>query len=270
MSETAAEQALYATCEADLASLPEGVSRIYHGHEFCERLLPSRRELSRMVGLAERRGLAFTLLTPYVSERGLERVRRLLGALKLIAPRAEVVFNDWGVLRIVEEEFGDFEPVLGRLLIKMKRGPRLASLAGAFNASTARYFRTCSLDVPLYRRFLRARGISRVELDNVLQGIDLDLSATELRGSLYVPFGYIATTRMCLAAGCGEHGMEDHVGVFPCRKECRAYTFELQARGEPVPQIRKGNTIFFENAKRPDGIVLRGVDRIVTEPRLPF
>lgn len=270
MTERAPERAVYVTREDDLVDLAADVSRVYYGHEFCERLLPSRRELARAVDLAGQRGVAFTLLTPYVTERGLERVRRLLTLLKALLPRAEVVFNDWGVLRVLEEEFGDFEPVMGRLLIKMKRGPRLAVLADAFNAATAEYFRTCSLDVPLYRRFLRAHRVARVELDNVLQGIDLDLSDTELRGSLYVPFGYIATTRMCLAASCGEHGMEDHVGVFPCRKECRDYTFELHARGAPVAQLRKGNTVFFENATRPDGLAGRGIDRVVTQLRLPF
>jgi hypothetical protein len=264
----AAERAVYLTRADELARCEPGFSRLYTGHEFCERLLPSPRELARTIERAAERGLDLTLLTPYVTEQGLRRVRALLEVLDAKAPGAEVVFNDWGVLRVLSRELPGLRPVLGRLLTKMKRGPRLASLAGAFNAATARYFRSCSLDVPLYRSFLRSRGVARVELDNVLQGLDLELGG--LRASLYVPYGYVATTRLCLAASCDRHGMEDEVGIFPCRKECRDYTFELRQRGVPAVQLRKGNTVFFENPELPGNLERGGLDRIVTQPELPF
>lgn len=264
------ERALYLASADDLASRGEDVSRIYFGHEFCERLLPTTNELSKVARGAERVGLELTFVTPYVTDRGLGRLANLLRVLARLRPESEVVFNDWGTLRLLRRDFAALRPVLGRLLHKMKRGPRLATLATRFNPSTADYFRTCSLDVPLYRDFLCDQGVGRVELDNVLQGIDLDLGGTGLRASLYVPFGYIATTRLCLAASCDRHGMEDEVGIFSCRRECRRFTFELDQLGTTVPQIRKGNTVFFRNETVPDGLTERGVDRIVTEPGLPF
>lgn len=264
----APERAVYLARPDELPPHDAGFTRLYTGHEFCERLLPSARELARTLAAAAEHSLEPTLLTPYVTEHGLRRVRALLGVLQADAPGAEVVFNDWGVLRVLERGFPGLRPVLGRLLTKMKRGPRLAALADAFNESTARYFRSCSLDVPMYREFLRERGVARVELDNVLQGLELDLG--ELRGSLYVPYGYIATTRLCLAASCNRHGMEDEVGIFPCRKECRDYTFELEQQGAPALQIRKGNTVFFENRELPGELARLGIDRIVTQPALPF
>ena len=38
----------------------------------------------------------------------------------------EVVVNDWGVLRLVRREFPGLRPVLGRLMNKMMRDPRVA------------------------------------------------------------------------------------------------------------------------------------------------
>ena len=267
---TRLEKALHVTGEADLVRRAPDTTRVYFGHEFCERLLASASSVAKIARAASREGLGFTLLTPYVTEPGLARLRPVLETLARTQPESEVVFNDWGTLRVLRFSFPSLVPVLGRLLVKMKRGPRLATLATQFNASTADYFRTCSLDVPLYREFLRERGVRRVELDNVLQGIDLDLHGTGLSASLYVPWGYIATTRLCLAASCDRHGMEDEVGIFPCRKECRRFTFELEQLGTTVSQIRKGNTVFFRNDAVPDDATVRGIDRIVSEPALPF
>lgn len=262
------ELALYVSSAGEASKGEGGHSRLYYGHEFCERLLPSRAELRAVCAAASGRGITF--VTPYVTERGLGRLRGLLEALGEACAGAEVVFNDWGTLRLIETEFPGLRPVLGRLLHKMKRGPRLAALADAFGDETAAYFRTCSLDVPLYQRFLRSKGVERVELDNVLQGIALDLGTSGLRASLYTPYGYIATTRLCLAASCDQHGMEDEVGVFGCRKECRRFTFEIAQHGSPVKQYRKGNTVFFENARLPANLAGSGIDRIVNEPRIPF
>lgn len=267
---SAPERALYVAAASELDSRPPGVERVYFGHEFCERLLPRPASVAKLARAAERAGLGFTLLTPYVTERGLGRLRRIFAALAGASGASEVVFNDWGTLRVLRSDFPGLVPVLGRLLVKMKRGPRLAELATRFNPATADYFRTCSLDVPLYREFLGERGVRRVELDNVLQGIDLDLRGTGLSASLYVPWGYIATTRLCLAASCDRHGMEDEVGILPCRKECRRFTFELDQLGTSVSQVRKGNTVFFRNDAVPEDAAARGIDRIVSEPALPF
>lgn len=264
------ERAVYLAHTAP-PSVPGGqYSRVYFGHEFCERLLPTARELTTALRTAADAEMALTFVTPYVTESGLGRLRELFAVLSAERPGSEVVFNDWGVLRILNRDFETLTPVLGRLLTKMKRGPRLAQLAEQFNSATAAYFRTCNLDVPIYRDFLLHKGVARVELDNVLQGIDLTLAGTGMRASIYVPFGYIATTRLCLAAACDTHGMEDEVGIFPCKRECRDYTFEVQPYGSAAVQLRKGNTVFFENAQLPVDLDRSGIDRVVVEQTLPF
>jgi hypothetical protein len=107
-----------------------------------------------------------------------------------------------------------------------------------------------------------------VELDNLLQGIDLPLQNLDV--SLYFPFAYVTTTRLCLMSGCEDPDREEVVGVFPCNRECRKYTLGMANDIMPVLLIRKGNTIFFENPALPDDLDAAGISRLVTQPELPM
>jgi len=264
------ERALYATKLADLKHYADDFSRLYFGNEFCQRLIPSAEELEQVLDFASEKSLTFTLVTPYVTDEGLGILESLLLKIEQTKPGSEVVVNDWGVLHLLNESHSDLEPVMGRLLHKMKRGPRFMNLIDILPESTIDYFQSCSLDSPLYRRFLVERRVRRVELDNLLQGIALDLSHSEISGSLYVPYAYISTTRLCLAVSCDVSGKEDEIGIFPCQRECQKYTFLLTHPVMPLPIIRKGNTMFFMNEKVPENMTEKNINRIVVEPEVPL
>ncbi|MBA3037729.1 MAG: hypothetical protein FP814_14715 [Desulfobacterium sp.] len=267
----AIKRALYVTKVKNLECYDENFSRIYFGCEFCQRLLPSVKNLQQVLEFVSEKNLDFTFITPYVTNDGLKKLDALLQIIENNNPGSEVVFNDWGVFNLLGEKYKNLEPVMGRLLNKMKRGPRLKDLMGIMPQSTADYFRTCSLDSPLYRKFLADNGIKRVELDNLLQGIDLDLGDSAINTSLYVPYAFITTTRLCLAISCDVSGKEDEIGIFPCKEECQKYTFQHVHSIMPVPLISRGNTMFFKNENIPSEDILakNHVDRIVIEPDVP-
>ncbi len=264
------EQALYTTRLADLKYYDGGFPRLYFGHEFCQRLIPSAEDLEQALGFVSENKLAFTLVTPYVTDEGLRILEPLLRKVADRKPGSEVVFNDWGVMHFLTERYPGLEPVMGRLLNKMKRGPRFMNLADILPQSTSACFQSCSLDAPLYRRFLLSRRVRRVELDNLLPGCTLDFNQSGISGSLYVPYAYVTTTRLCLAASCDVSGKEEEVGIFSCKKECQKYTFQLTHSVMPLPLIRKGNTMFFKNENVPGDMVERNIDRIVVEPEVPL
>lgn len=269
-SNNTVERALYATKLADLKHYADDFSRLYFGNEFCQRLIPSAEELEQALKFASEKSLTFTFVTPYVTDEGLGMLEPLLSKIEETKPGSEVVFNDWGMLYLLNNRHPSLEPVMGRLLHKMKRGPRFMNLIDILPESTINYFQSCSLDAPLYRKFLVGRGIRRVELDNLLQGIALDLSHSGISGSLYIPYAYITTTRLCLATSCDVSGNEDEIGIFPCQKECQKYTFLLTHPVMPLSIIRKGNTMFFKNEKVPENITERNINRIVVEPEVPL
>ena len=85
------ENALFITQIENLKYLTPDFKRVHFGVEFCERLLPSKKELQETRAEVAGRGLPFTFVTPYVTEDGLQKVQTLL---KLLPDGTEVVFND--------------------------------------------------------------------------------------------------------------------------------------------------------------------------------
>ncbi|MFH0914636.1 MAG: hypothetical protein V1849_05075, partial [Chloroflexota bacterium] len=241
------EYAIYVSKIKNLKYADENFTRLYYGAEFCQNLLPTPRELRRVLDFLQ--GRDFTLVTPYVTEDGLQKLDVLFRLLAEARPDSEVVFSDWGVLRLLREKYPTLIPVLGRLLNKMKRDSRLMTVLDKVPSQSQEYFRGSSLSVPLFRRFLREQGVKRVEFDNVLQGIDFNFDGISV--SLYMPYAYITTTRACLVNACDQPEKRELVGIFPCKKECQEYTFYLESRVMPAPLIRQGNTIFLKNEALP-------------------
>jgi len=244
-------------------------TRLYFGNEFCERLLPSRQEIDAALTFAIKKGMGFTLVTPYCTELGLKRVRILLKKISRENPGSEVVINDWGVLRVLKSSSYNLIPVLGRLLTKIKRGPRLMNMLDVLPGEGIEYLKSSNLTVPLYSEFLQKKGINRVELDNPLQGFDFERADKGIHFSLYIPFAFVTTSRFCLTASCDIPEEKGLIGIFPCKKECQRYTFYLENPVMPVMLIRKGNTVFFKNDKIPTGLKEKGIDRVVVQPEVP-
>jgi len=262
------EQAIFIATVAGLKHYTAGFSRVYFGNEFCEHLIPAVADLEPVLALVRENGLDLTLVTPYVTDSGLQRLYPLLDRISAQRPGSEVVFNDYGVLRVLTSRYLGLEPVMGRLLNRMKRGPRLMMVIDKLPPTTVEYFRGSNLNVPALGRFLSGHRVRRVELDNVLQGIDF--TAGQLTASLYVPFVYVTTTRLCLANSADIPERAEMVGIFPCRRECQQYTFYLNNPVMPVTLIRKGNTVFLENATLPDEVEHKRITRIVTQPEIPI
>ncbi|MCX5795273.1 MAG: hypothetical protein NTY77_07265 [Elusimicrobia bacterium] len=262
------EHAVFVADAKALERLSGEYGRLYFGNEFCSRLLPDAAEVDAARRFARTRGMAFTLVTPYADDEGLAAIARLLEHCAGAGPElAEAVINDWGVFRSITEGRwkGSFIPVLGRLLTKQKRDPRIPGLSG-IPVEAQEYFRSCNADSAAISDFLTSRGVGRLELDNLPQGL---LRTGPLKASLYVPFGYITTTRLCFMAGADERPRYLR-RVVPCARECRAYTATLSSRSMGQDIILKGNTQFFVNRSLPDDLEGLRVDRLVHQPVIPM
>src|SRR5512139_3761028 len=119
------EQALYITRKDQLRLVADEHVRLYFGNEFCQQLIPRPCNLEEVLDFAASEELGFTFLTPYVTDAGLRRLSDFLAIVASALPGSEVVFNDWGVLSMLQDNYPTLAPVMGRLLNKMKRGPRL-------------------------------------------------------------------------------------------------------------------------------------------------
>jgi hypothetical protein len=251
-------------------------TRFAYGTEFCENLLPSPSSL-REIALASR---PLTLLTPYVSDRGIAALRGLFTLLE----NAEVVFNDWGVLRLLRTEFPHLTPVQGRLLNKSLRDPRVTSIyaetAPAAPESSLRVLQRSNLDDAAYLGLLARYNVRSVEMDNLPQGADTSFAANGVDISMYLPFGFISTARVCMAAALHYRGPEKFQPGAPCRHECQSHQLEYTYSNSPFSNrdqkfLLKGNTYFYRHSDAMLAALAADagkgrIARLIYQPSLPM
>jgi hypothetical protein len=244
---------------ADAAVRAASHARLYLGSETCESLVPVARTVRQLQQLVGERRIALTLVTPPCTDRGLARVERLLGAA---APGTEVVCNDWGVLERLHDS--PFQPVLGRLLLRIPRGFSRVAL-DHMSPEMRAFVRHSSLDSAEFRAFLAEQRVARVELDNVAQGYSFRSGPT-LRTSLYHPYVYIASGRRCLHERLRGRGDPFRTGR-ACGKTCHDVVVvgRIGPAGERVLVSECAH--FYENALVRAALPARartwGVDRLV-------
>ena len=267
------EFAIFISKIKNLKLFDNSFTRLYFGNEFCEELIPDLEELKTSINFAAKNNIDFTLVTPYVTNKGIDRLIPLFEEISDFETGGkviEVVFNDWGILRLLRRNYKKLSPVMGRLLNKMKRGPRFMLVIDYLPQDTVEYYQSTNMDIPELAGFLKKNHVGRVELDNLLQDINFNFSSTGIETSLYLPFAYVTTTRFCLANSCDIPEKLEHVGIYPCRRECQKYTFTLKTPAMPVLLLRKGNTIFFKNEIPPKGFNDKNISRVVIEPEIPM
>jgi len=259
-----------------------GFNRCVYGNEFCEHLIPSSHRLSEVISAARDHLMPLTFVTPYVSDAGIEALLPLFEKLARADHESEVVFNDWGVLNVLTHEFPELTPVQGRLLNKSLRDPRVTGVYATTGAPAPALvsLRRSNLDCASYTQFLSRLGIDTVEMDNLPQGVDLGFVEDGVKASAYVPFGFISTSRICMAASIHYDKRDKFQPGAPCHHECQTHLLEYSYTNAPFGNrdqkfYLKGNSYFYAHTEA----MLRGlfeqaraglVERIVFQPRLPM
>ncbi len=244
----------------------DNYGRIYFGNEFCDELIPSRLELQDAISIASEHRKSLSFVTCYVSEHKIKQYYALIELLAKLIPGSEVVINDWGMLKMCFEN--GVEPVLGRLLVKQKRDPRIAHFIESLPETARLRLRQMGLN-DFFLGFLRKQNIRRIELDNLLQGIDKgELRDSGFSYSVYIPYGYITTTRICFFRNRNK-GVEKKFSITPCAHECSNDVLKLDNRHMKEKLLMKGNTIFFKNSAEYFTDKGTRINRIVYEPDIP-
>ncbi len=255
------DRVLYISDPSDLQHYHTAAwDRIYFGNECCHWLMPDASAVADVRRFCVCERVPFSLVTPPLPPAGLRRMEPLLDGLP---PDTEVVVNDWGLIPAVRER--GLNPVAGRLLVKVRRDPRMGS-GEPVDVELQSFLRQSNLRQPAFQRFLFTEGIARVELDNLPQGWDLDLPPG-LHTSLYHPYVIASVTRRCSLL----YGVPlDAEGR--CREGCVGQ--EIQASVPVNSTMRsglrvQGALLFFENSVIPATDPGWRTDRLVWMPRPP-
>ena len=244
-------------------SFSKEFSRLYFGAETCETKIPSVKDVEKAKSFCEENNLDFSFLTPFSTDQGLVKLKQTFSVL---SKNDEVVVNDFGVLK--EAADSKLMPVVGRLLNKQFRDPRIKDFKGIKELSEHLSFSQAS--VPGFRKILKDFGVKRIELDNLSQGIGTNLSGTGFFASVYYPLVFVSTTRFCLTANCSKLANSKKVGIFSCSKECLDFRFRFTSKELSEDILLIGNSLFFENAVLPNEkeLLAKGIDRLVTNKAL--
>lgn len=236
--------------------------RVYFGNEFCEKRLPGLKELKEVFDFCEDVGVSLTLLTPGVTDPGIARLRRLLDWLAGRGRPCEVVVNDFGVLNVMSEYYPGLTPVWGRLMSNMKTMPRFArQWPGVEGVNNPGYFPASTLDlsphqiyalqsssfsVGIYRVFLKSKGIGRVELNPLPQGMRLPGKRSSMGVSLHYPWVYVTSSRMCEMGSMNLEKKEKFAPGGGCGAECGKYLSHWLTDWPTAARriVNVGNTVF--------------------------
>lgn len=249
------EQAVFlSACD----TIPPGDwSRLYFGAEFCPWRFPATEQLLRFVETARRVGLPVTIATPVLNETFLPRFKQQIQALlPELNEQDELLASDLGTIRFVRQCSSAVALVAGRVLSGQKRGPRILDLQ--LNAAEIDYFRQGRWYQSEARSFLLEHAVTRVELDNLLQGIAP--LPEPLIGSLHRPYAMVTSSRNCPVRPTGHYG--------PCPGGC-GDVMQLTTPQSAVPLYQSGNTQFLQHAALPKDLAKLRIDRVVEHLTLP-
>ena len=259
--------------------------RIYWGTEFCQNLITTINDTEKILKFARDNDLKFSFVSPFVTEYGLERLKRIFSWLKKKKINCEVIVNDWGVLNCLNTEFKRcFEPVFGRLLVRQQRDPAIKNVLEkqpifpikckdgkiriiVHRPPSKRYqqgIKASYVNSQLLQKFLSTFGIKRIELNNIIQG--LNLSGIKFKKSIYSPFVNISTTRFCPM----KTRYQKIYRINVCKKECQKYYEILRNKAIPKAIYKRGNTTFYKNPLNIKEVLGLGIDRVVVQPEIPF
>ncbi|WP_143415293.1 hypothetical protein [Geobacillus sp. E263] len=254
-------------------------TRLYFGSEFCQYRIPKEADLKTAYAFAKENGYDFTFVTPYVPEAGMRKLLPLLEWLETEGSGVEVVVSDWGVLYMIVTTFPSLQPVVGRLLNKMIRDPRVAHRYDQTEApkQAKEVFFHSSFETASFQTFFRRFHVKSVEYDSFIQTVHA--LKTPLSISLHLGFAVIATGRSCLVGTLHQPKEKKFKGDVSCKQQCRHYAAELINKkpqlGElPVRIFQKGNTAFYKQTfelveKGLDWAFENGVRRLVVHPKIP-
>lgn len=258
------EKAIFIKRLSQINLVSKEYQRLYFGEEFCERKI-SEDELRKVAQFADEKGLPFTYVTPFVTEKYFDRIINTVMIVTSNRIENEIVINDWGLFHAVQSTKSSCKFILGRLLNKQKKGPEILGQMKRLNKDTVDHFQRANTDSLHFQKFLIANGFIRIEMDNLLCGI---IRESRIPASLYTPFAHISVTRTCKLVGCENGKSPCHAVIRNCRKECEKYDIELEHPKMPVRLYLKGNAHLFQNNILPKNLKEANIDRIVFIPQI--
>ena len=237
--------------------------RLYLGNQFCPHLFPEDEVLFELLQKAEHESLHVTIAFTCQRESMLKSTEQLLQKLdqwcETHGNAMEVIVNDWGMARLVNQETLHLAPVLGILLNKYKKDPRMG-----YKQGNHMLLKENNLGLEEYREYLQTEfGIYRYEWECCGQ----EQGYPQGHNSLYFPFYQTNTSKYCPLYACcttGARGRQKEPVNCPqyCRNKVLLYPDHLKMVGRYNSLFALDDTLL-RKPEWTEQFIKAGIDRLV-------
>ncbi|MBW6410133.1 hypothetical protein [Clostridium weizhouense] len=241
------------------------ITRLYIGNQFCHNLFPDMNLLKNMLKKGKEEKLQITLCFTYMRENYIEKTKDIINEVYNWCDennmKIEIIINDFGMIKLVEDKTDYFNLSLGVLLNKRKKDPRYIYKNGYME--NKELISKNSLDSSIFNKFLKDCNIERYEYENC----GYKISIAEGCHSMHIPFYQTNTSQYCpLYAMCKTMDRGNQKLVDGCPNYCNDYVFMYPKH---LKMIGRYNSLFgfddtlLKSSKKLEQYINSGIDRIV-------
>lgn len=223
---------------------------LYFGNEFCEYRIPKSNQVKNFLEICEKEELIPVFVTPVVTDFGLERIDDCLKYLNSYNGKLSIVVNDYGVMELLKRDNIKFEIIAGRILDKLSHESRASyeDLYKYYDKEGLKYAMTPGILSKSHRKVLDKYNVVRYEFDFPKIGI---VTSTKTRLSLYWPYSYETTGRVCLFRSFDKVGNKKFLVGSHCKINCKNVIVERVTTSNKTNAkyylFQVGNTMFYLN-----------------------
>lgn len=267
------------------------ISWIYYWSDNCEYLTPIETEVEKAIEyfkefnkkFSPHKIRTFTLVTPYVWEKMLERLEKslnYLNNLKIKNP-IEIVINDFWVLNLVSKKYKNLKPIFGRLIHKLLKTPLIdtygyeahpawekiknkteqekLALRAEIVKLQIKFYNSAEVSLEVYQTFLKKYNIDRVALDYMQNREELYkkfwketsntnnwqlLAKNWIWIDLYYPWALIFTGRLCDTSAIENEKRWFYTTDDICPRTCNRYDISYKIKTTWYKMIQRWNAGF--------------------------
>lgn len=282
------------------------IAWIYYWSDNCEYLVPTENELKEAIEkfrefnkkFPPHKVRTFTLVTPYLWDKMLERLEKwlkFLNELKIKNP-IEVIVNDFWTLNLLNKKYKNLNIWFGRLLHKQLKTPlidtywydvhpawnliknknieEIKKLKDEIIKWQLKFYNSSEVSLDLYKKFLNRFWIKRVAIDYMQERKELfeNISNNEVWIDLYYPWALVFTWRLCDTSAI-ENPMRWKYAVDDiCPRTCNRYDIFYKVKTVWYKMIQRWNSWYRSELKLDylwDNFINNKNNRLVFSPFIP-
>lgn len=222
------------------------LKHVYIGNDFCINLFPNEEMLIKLINQAYEEKLGITISYPPLVQQRLEQTKKIIKILNEYCQEKqttiELVVNDWGMIQLLKEEkINCFKLVLGRLLNKIKKDPRMENRMG-YEKYKNEFGRNNVCSKP-FGEIMSECSITRCEFE----ATQFFKEIPKGKHTLHFPFYQTNTASNCLIyANCKNKSVIKQEYPEHCPHYCSEFYFSFPKH---LNVIGKNNSLFVFNKR---------------------